>query len=320
MVILVTGCAGFIGSNIVERLLQIGDTVIGLDNLEYGHYKNIAEFESNKNFTFYKEDIRNRDAVDRIIKDEHITHICHQAARGSVSKSIDDPLLTNDINVTGTLNMLWLAHTNGIEKIVCAISSSVYGDTPVMPKVETMAYNPISPYALTKVTNEMYCKVFYEVYGLRTIGLRYFNVYGKKQDPDGPYAAIIPRWINKAIDNKDLELNGTGTQTRDFTYIDDVVDANILALTCTNTDAFGKGMNICFGEQTSIADLGRVIIDSVGSVAKLVPSPARKGDIQDSLGDFSRAKTLIGYNPKTSIQEGIKKALTWYSDNHSYFS
>ncbi len=320
MVILVTWCAWFIGSNIVEKLLTLDYKVIWLDSLETGHYKNVAQHEANKNFTFYKEDIRNIDAVDAIIKKEWITHICHQAARWSVSKSIDNPILTNDINVTGTLNMLWLAHKNGIQKIVCAISSSVYGDTPVMPKVETMPYNPISPYALTKVTNEIYCKLFFQIYGLPTIGLRYFNVYGRRQDPNGPYAAIIPRWIERAANNEDLELNGEGLQTRDFTYIDDVIEANILALTCTNTEAFGQWVNICFGEQTSIAHLWKVIIESTNSSGNLTKAPARKGDIQDSLWDYRKAHELIGYNPQTDIQSGIKKTLEWYLGNRTYFT
>lgn len=320
MVVLVTWCAGFIGSNIVERLVADGVRVIGLDNLDTGHYKNIAEHEWKNNFVFYKEDIRNLDAVDAIIKKEWVTHISHQAARGSVPKSIENPLLTNDINVNGTLNILWLAHQNKLKKVVCAISSSVYGDTPMLPKEESMPYNPISPYALTKMTNEVYCNLFYKIYGLPTIGLRYFNVYGRRQDPDGPYAAIIPRWIACALSGQDLELNGEGKQTRDFTYIDDVVDANILALTCDNTDAFGKGMNICFAERTSIRELGQVIIDAVNASSHIVPAPARKWDIQDSLGDYSRAHNMIGYTPKTNIAQWIKKTIEWYSAHTWYFS
>lgn len=320
MIVLVTWCAGFIGSNIVEQLLKDGKRVIGLDNLDTGHYKNIGIHEWNPNFTFYKEDIRNIDAIDAILKKEWITHISHQAARGSVPKSIENPILTNDINITGTLNILWLAHQNGIKKVVCAISSSVYGDTPVLPKEESMAYNPISPYALTKVTNEIYCQLFYQIYWLPTIGLRYFNVYGRRQDPNGPYAAIIPRWIERAVDGNDLELNGEGKQTRDFTYIDDVVEANILALTTDNTEAFWKGMNVCFRERTSIRDLWEVIIDSVDSKSQIISAPARKWDIQDSLGDYSLAQKLIGYEPKTSIAAWIKKTIEWYIDNPGYFS
>lgn len=320
MKVLLTGVAGFIGSNIAEKLLALGHTVLGIDNLSTGHLKNLETFKDHSNFTFYKEDICDREFLEGFFRDEWFTHVCHQAARGSVPKSVEDPLLSHDVNVTGTINILWYAHKYGIKRAVCAISSAIYGDTPVLPKVETMSYNPISPYAVNKVADEMYCKVFYDVYGLETIWLRYFNVYGKRQDPNGAYAAIIPRWIHKALSGDNLELNGEWKQTRDFTYIDDVVEANILALTTMNADAFGKGMNICFRERTSIASLGETILHAVWSHAKLVPAPARKGDIQDSLWDYTLATQLIWYKPQTSIEKWIQEAINWYKSYPDYFS
>lgn len=320
MVVLVTGCAGFIGSNIVEKLLVLGHKVIGIDNLMTWFYKNIAPFENNSNFIFYKEDIRNISFLEFIFQKENITHVCHQAARGSVPKSIEDPILTNDINITGTLNILWISHKHNVKKCVCAISSSVYGDTPELPKIESMPYNPISPYALTKVTNEMYCKLFYEIYGLPTIWLRYFNVYWKRQDPNGSYAAIVPRWIQKSLNNENLELNWEWLQTRDFTYIDDVVDANILALFTENEDAYWKGMNICYNERIAIKELWNVILKTTKSSGILTHANVRKWDIQDSLGDFSLAHTLIWYTPKTDISVWIRHTLDWYKNNNNYFT
>jgi UDP-N-acetylglucosamine/UDP-N-acetylgalactosamine 4-epimerase len=317
--ILLTGCAGFIGSNIAERLLWEWYQVIGLDNLENGYYKNISDFVGLPNFQFIRGDIRDFVFIDTLIREHAITHICHQAARWSVPKSIEDPILSNEINVTGTLNLLWSAHTNKVKRFVCAISSSVYGDTPTLPKVETMEYNPISPYALTKVTKELYCKLFYHLYGLETIGLRYFNVYGKKQDPDGPYAALIPRWIQKAQENQDLPLNGTGSQTRDFTYIDDVVQANILSLFTENQEAFGKGFNISYGERTSIRELGTIILEKTHSSGMIAPSEVRKWDIEHSLWDIGLARRLLSYAPKTDMTSGIEKTLSWYHENPSYF-
>ncbi len=313
--VLVTGCAGFIGSNICEQLVNDGWNVVGIDNLMTGYRKNIEHLEEKDNFIFIWADVRNFAEVDRIIKEHRISHITHQAARGSVPKSVEDPLLTNDINVNGTINILWSAKENNIEKVVCAISSAVYGNTPILPKVETMPYNPLSPYAITKVAKEMYCKAFFELYGLKTIGLRYFNVYGRRQDPNGDYAAVIPRWIAKALRNEDLPINGDGKQTRDFTYIDDVVSANILALECENTEAFGKGFNIGYSGRIDITTLAENIISATGSHSKIVFGEARKGDIQDSYADITLAKKLLGYEPSNSISEGLKKTMDWYRKN-----
>lgn len=315
--VLVTGCAGFIGSNICERLVNEGWDVVGIDNLMAGHRKNIAHLEKKDNFKFIWADIRNYEDIDTIIREHGITHITHQAARGSVPKSVEDPILTHEINTNGTLNVLWAAHQNKVEKVVCAISSSVYGNTPTLPKVETMPYNPMSPYALTKVTKEMYCKMFFELYDLKTIGLRYFNVYGRRQDPNGDYAAVIPRWITKALNNEDLPINGDGKQTRDFTYIDDVVSANVLALECENSEAFGKGFNIGYSDKIDITTLAENILKATESSAQIAFGPPRRGDIQDSYADIGMAKNLLGYNPMMSIGEGLKKTLEWYRENRS---
>lgn len=313
--VLVTGCAGFIGSNLSEALVKAGWDVIGIDNLMSGYRKNIEELEKEENFRFIWMDIRDRNALDQLIREERITHITHQAARGSVPKSVEDPLLTHEINTVGTLNVFWAAQQNNVQRVVAAISSSVYGNTPVLPKVETMPYSPLSPYAISKVVVEMYCKVFYELYGLQTVGLRYFNVYGKQQDPNGDYAAVIPRWMTKALRNEELPINGDGTQTRDFTFVEDVVAANILALETSNQEAFGKGFNIGYSGQVDIKTLAEIIIESAGSQSKIRFDSARKGDVQDSYADIQLAKNLLGYDPKTNLDEGLKKTMSWYRNN-----
>lgn len=310
--VLVTGCAGFIGSNLSEALVERGWQVVGLDNLMTGYRKNIEHLEGKENFTFIEGDIRDRGLLETLFREHAITHVSHQAARGSVPKSVEDPILSNEINVTGTLNLLWTAKENNIQKFVCAISSSVYGNTPTLPKVETMPYNALSPYAITKAAKEMYCKAFYELYGLPTIGLRYFNVYGRRQDPNGDYAAVIPRWISKALNNEDLPINGDGKQTRDFTYIDDVVAANILALETENSEAFGRGFNIGYSGRADITTLANNILELTHSEAKIVYTPPRKGDVQDSYADINLAKKLLGYNPQVSLSDGIQKTIEWY--------
>lgn len=314
--VLVTGCAGFIGSNLSEALVEAGWRVVGLDNLSTGYRKNIEALEEKENFTFIEGDIRERDFIETLFRDHNITHVAHQAARGSVPKSVEDPILSNEINVTGTLNLLWIAKEHQVEKFVCAISSAVYGNTPTLPKVETMPYNALSPYAITKVAKEMYCKVFYELYGLPTIGLRYFNVYGRRQDPNGDYAAVIPCWVTKALKNEDLPINGDGNQTRDFTYIDDVVNANILALECKNPEALGRGFNIGYSGRIDIKTLAESILQATNSQGKTIFAPPRKGDIQDSYADITLAKDILGYNPSTNIQDGLEKTMTWYKESY----
>ncbi|CEG13875.1 putative NAD-dependent epimerase/dehydratase (WbpP) (fragment) [groundwater metagenome] len=254
MKVLVTGCAGFIGSNIVERLLSDGHFVVGIDNFETGHKENIGEFLENENFKFIEGDIRNLDFLDTVIKEYSIKQISHQAARGSVPKSVEDPIKTNSINVIGTLNVLFSAKQNNVEKVVVAISSSIYGDTPELPKKESMHYNPKSPYAITKVAKDLYGKNFFELYGLKTIGLRYFNVYGYKQDPSGAYAAVIPKFILSTLRNNPMEIYGDGNQTRDFTFVKDVVDSNILAL---EKNVGGISVNIAYGSFVTINQLAK---------------------------------------------------------------
>jgi len=315
--VLVTGCAGFIGSNLCEALVKKGWNVVGIDNLMTGYRKNIEHLEKHKRFQFIWADVRNYEQINKIIKENKIKYITHQAARGSVPKSVEDPILTNDINVGGTLNILWAAKQNKAQRVVCAISSAVYGDTPTLPKIETMPYAPLSPYAVTKVTKEVYLEVFFELYGLKTIGLRYFNVYGRRQDPNGDYAAVIPRWITKAFNNEKLPINGDGKQTRDFTYIDDVIQANIKGLECQNRKAFGKGFNIGYSDHVDIKTLAENIIEATNSKSKIVYGEPRKGDIQDSYADINLAKELLGYQPRTSLKNGLKKTIEWYKDNIS---
>lgn len=312
--VLVTGCAGFIGSNLCEALVNRGWNVVGVDNLMSGHKKNIEHLEEKDNFKFIWADVRDYKAIDDVIRENKITHIAHQAARGSVSKSVENPILTNDINVNGTLNVFWSAVQNNVEKVVCAISSSVYGNTPTLPKVETMPYAPLSPYAITKVAKEMYCNAFFNLYGLKTVGLRYFNVYGRRQDPNGDYAAVIPRWITKALNDEDLPINGDGTQTRDFTYIDDVIQANIKGLECENKEAFGKGFNIGYSDRANIKELAENIVKATGSKSNIIHGEPRKGDINDSYADISLARKLLGYNPETSLKEGLRKTIEWYNE------
>lgn len=313
--ILVTGCAGFIGSNLCETLVEKGWNVIGIDNLMNGYRKNIEHLENNPNFKFIRVDIKNYEDIKNIIKDNNIKYISHQAARGSVPKSVENPILTHEINTLGTLNILWAATQNNVEKVVCASSSSIYGDSPTLPKKEDMNYNPLSPYATTKVLKEMYLNNFYNLYGLKTIGLRYFNVYGRRQDPKGDYAAVIPKWITAALKNEDLLITKEGNQTRDFTYIDDVVHANIQALENENLDVFGKSYNIAYSDKTYLKDLAEIIIKETESNSKIKLIEARKGDIKDSYADISRAQKKLNYMPKTSIRAGVKKTIQWYSQN-----
>jgi len=317
--ILITGVAWFIGSNLAQALVEKWWSVIWIDNFSTWHKQNIVPLVWNDNFTFIEGDIRNKETIDWIIKKERIEYISHQAARGSVPKSVENPILTNEINIDGTLNILSSAKENNLKKVVVAISSSVYGDTPQLPKVESMEYNPMSPYATTKVTKEIYCKNFWELYDLPTIWLRYFNVYGRRQDPNGDYAAVIPRWIYKAMDNQNLPLNWEWTQTRDFTYIDDVIQANIQALETSNTKAYGRWFNICYHQQISIRQLAKEIIIATKSTSEIIGAPARKWDIQDSYGDYSQAKDAFWYQPQFDMKQGLQHTIEWYQKNTSYF-
>ena len=318
--ILLTWVAWFIWSNLAEELLSKWYFVVWLDNLMTWHMQNIENLMNNEDFIFIKDDIRDLNKLDEIIKKYEIKFISHQAARWSVPKSVENPILTNDININWTLNILEVAKNNKLKKVVVAISSSVYWDTPELPKVETMPYNPLSPYATTKVTKEIYLKNFWNLYWLPTIWLRYFNVYGRRQDPNWDYAAVIPRWIYKALNNEDLPLNWEWTQTRDFTYIDDVIQANIKAIETENTKAFWKWYNICFWQQIKIKELWEKIIKVTSSNWKIIKAPARKWDINDSYWDWSLANKMFWYFPKYNMETWLKETLKWYSDNKNYFN
>lgn len=308
--VLVTGGAGFIGSHVCEALLTAGHRVVALDNLSTGYERNFQDFRSHPDFTFVQGDIRDLSALKKVLADHSITHISHQAALGSVPRSIKEPLLSNEVNVTGTLNVFWAAKEAGVKRVALAISSSIYGDTPTLPKKETMPYSPRSPYAVTKVTKDLYAKLFYEAYGLETVGLRYFNVYGPRQDPNGPYAAVIPRFVLAALKNQPLQIFGDGAQTRDFTYVQDAVVANLLAL--TEKAAPGKSFNVCGGKRISIRKLANQVIRISKSQSQIVHNPPRFGDVKHSLGSLAYAKKYLGFSPSVELEDGLKKTVEWF--------
>lgn len=303
---LVTGGAGFIGSNLCEKLLEQGHKVRVLDNLATGKTENLEEFIDS--IEFIKGDIRDVAAVEKAV--QGVEYIIHLAALGSVPRSIEDPATTHDVNATGTLNVLNAARKAGVKRVVCASSSSVYGDTPVLPKHEEMIPNPLSPYAVSKLTGEHYCKVFYRVYGLETVAMRYFNVYGKKQDPNSQYAAVIPRFVCALLNGEAPTIYGDGEQTRDFTFVDDCNQANIKA--CFANGCAGMHFNVGFGGRVSINDLFRKIKSGLGRNIDAVHLASRKGDVRDSMAAISKAKELFGFNPEYEIDLGIEKTLNWY--------
>jgi dTDP-glucose 4,6-dehydratase len=313
MRILITGGAGFIGSNIAERLLSLGHEVTVLDDLSTGKMQNLSAFMGHPRFEFRQGSILDLPLVRELIKRRQIERICHQAARPSVARSIDDPLATHEVNITGTLNILKAAHETGCLRVVAASSSSIYGNTAVLPKREDMHYRPRSPYAASKVAGELYLQVFHAVYGLQTVGLRYFNVYGPRQDPNSHYAAVIPKFIRLALNGEPLPIEGDGAQTRDFTFIEDVVNANVLALTVP--ELRGESVNIGFGEKTSIRSLAENIIRQTHSSSKIQHRDPRPGDVKDSLADISLAASLLGYQPKVRLSEGLIATIDWYRAN-----
>jgi len=318
MKILVTGGAGFIGSNLVADLLQRQEVqqVRVLDNLATGNLKNIEEFESDPKFEFIQSDIRDYNSC--LAACEGIDLISHQAALGSVPRSINDPLTSNEVNITGTLNIFTAAKEKGIKRVVYAASSSTYGDHPGLPKVEDKIGNPLSPYAVTKYVNELYAKVYANVYGLQTVGLRYFNVFGPKQNPAGPYAAVIPLFIKAVLDNEAPVINGDGEHSRDFTFVGNAVHANIQALFINNQEAVNQVYNIAVGEQTSLNRLFEMIKEIAGSDLAPKYGPERKGDVKHSLADISKARTLLNYNPEISIRQGLKATFEWYRQQHHF--
>lgn len=309
--ILVTGGAGFIGSHIAEHLLKKGHIVRILDNLSTGNIENIRHLLDNPNLEFIVGDISNLETVKNACKSIDI--ICNQAALGSVPRSIDDPLTSHNNNVNGFLNILVVAKEMKIKRIVYASSSSVYGDSDILPKVEDIIGNPLSPYAITKHVNELYAKMFCKLYGIETIGLRYFNVFGPRQNPNGPYAAVIPKFISSLLHNKQPIINGYGDFSRDFTYVDNVVNANSLALFTQNIKCFGQIFNIGAGSRITILDMFNSIKHNMNSAIDPIFGDTRIGDVPHSNADISKARKLLGYVPIVQFNEGIKKTIDHFT-------
>ncbi len=316
MKILVTGGAGFIGSNLVDELLKNDHEVRVLDNLSTGSESNLRHLLSHPGMEFIKGDIT--DYATCLKATEGVDLVSHQAALGSVPRSINDPLTTNHVNITGTLNVFTAAKENKIKRVVYAASSSTYGDHPGLPKQEDKIGNPLSPYAVTKYVNELYAQVFARVYGMQLIGLRYFNVFGPRQDPDGPYAAVIPLFIKSVLDNQPPLINGDGETSRDFTFVENVVNANMKALFSDQEGVVNTVYNIAFGERTTLNELFGHIKAIAGSDLACQYGPERSGDVRHSLADISRAKNLLGYAPKVSVREGLKRTIDWYREKHNF--
>jgi len=317
--ILVTGGAGFIGSNLCEELLRLGNKVVCLDNFSTGKRENLEEPLKDSDFKLIEGDIRKLEDCLKATKD--VDYILHQAALGSVPRSIKDPITSNDVNVSGFLNMLVAARDNGVKRFVFAASSSTYGDSESMPKVEDVIGKPLSPYAITKYVNELYADIFSKTYGLETIGLRYFNVFGRKQDPNGAYAAVIPKFVSQLMKGDSPVINGDGNYSRDFTYIDNVIQANLLSLVTTNEKAINTVYNVAYGDRNTLNDLMSCLkeylseFDSKISTAEVIYGPNRAGDIPHSHASVDKAKQLLHYNPQFSLQKGLKEAVKWYWGN-----
>ena len=321
---LITGVAGFIGSNLLEHLLKLGQTVVGLDNFLTGYQKNldmvrdIVGPEAWSRFTFIEGDIRDIETCRTAC--QGVQHVLHEAALGSVPRSIDDPLLSNSCNITGYLHMLVAARDAGVKSFVYAASSSTYGDSPELPKVEDKIGSPLSPYAVTKYVDELYADVFNRCYGFSSVGLRYFNVFGQRQDPYGAYAAVIPQWFASLIKKETVFVNGDGETSRDFCYIDNVVQANLLA-SFAQGDATNKIYNVAFGQRTTLNELFDLIKEEVARHkpevmgAECVHRDFRAGDVRHSLADISRAHNLLGYDPQFDVRQGLRLAGDWYAAN-----
>lgn len=317
--ILVTGGAGFIGSNLCNALLQNGNQVTCLDNFATGKRENLAPLLNNPKFKLIEGDIRNLKDCRKAC--EGVDYILHQAALGSVPRSINDPITSNDVNVSGFLNMLVAARDAKVKRFIYAASSSTYGDSTNMPKVEDSIGKPLSPYAITKYVNELYADVFSKTYGIETIGLRYFNVFGRKQDPDGAYAAVIPKFVMQLMKHESPVINGDGSFSRDFTYIDNVIQMNVLAMVTDNQAALNTVYNTAFGERTDLNELTQLLkeylseFDSEIKNIKNNYGPTRAGDVPHSLASIDKAKQLLGYDPKFDIKSGLKEAVQWYWEN-----
>ena len=318
-VILITGGAGFIGSNLCEYFLSKGNKVVCLDNFATGHKHNLKDFINNPDFTLIEGDIRN--AADCVTAVKGVDYVLHQAALGSVPRSINDPVTTNEVNVSGFLNMLVAARDEKVKRFVYAASSSTYGDSEALPKVEEVIGKPLSPYAITKYVNELYAEIFSKTYGLETIGLRYFNVFGRKQDPKGAYAAVIPKFVMQLMEHESPKINGDGNYSRDFTYIDNVIQMNELAMLTQNPEAVNTVYNTAYGDRNTLNNLVNYLKEFLSEYDPKIATitieygPNRAGDIPHSLASIDKAKKLLGYNPKFSMQEGLKEAVGWYWDN-----
>lgn len=327
---LITGVAGFIGSNLLEALLRLNQNVVGMDNFSTGHQHNLDEVKSLvsteqwSKFQFVRGDIRELNDCRRATiystadADIKVDYILHQAALGSVPRSLEDPIATNQSNIVGFLNMLVAARDVGVSQFVYAASSSTYGDHPALPKVEDRIGKPLSPYAVTKYVNELYAEVFERCYGLSSIGLRYFNIFGCRQDPNGAYAAVIPKWIDSMIKGNPVFINGDGETSRDFCYVKNAVQANLLAATTVNQSAKNQVYNIAVGEKTSLNELFRhlkyALCPHFPDIGDIVPvyRDFRSGDVRHSLADISKAASLLGYQPTHRIFEGLSEAMEWY--------
>lgn len=324
---LITGVAGFIGSNLLETLLKLEQRVVGLDNFATGHQHNLDEVRSLvspeqwEKFTFIEGDIRKLDDCHKAATG--VDYVLHQAALGSVPRSINDPITTNQVNIDGFLNMLVAARDAKVKRFVYAASSSTYGDHPGLPKVEDFIGKPLSPYAVTKYVNELYAEIFGCSYGLHSIGLRYFNVFGPRQDPLGEYAAVIPKWVSAMISGDHVSINGDGSTSRDFCFIDNVVQANILAAMVNSDEAINQVYNVAVGAQTSLNDLhtmlGTILTRCIGSspLSHPIYRDFRQGDVMHSLADITKIKKLLGYQPSHNIEQGLRQAMVWYV-NRSY--
>ena len=314
--ILVTGGAGFIGSNLCEKLLELNNQVVCLDNFSTGKKENIASFLKNPDFLLIEGDIRNPETCRKAVED--VDYVLHEAALGSVPRSINDPITTNEVNISGFLNILVAARDAKVKRFVYAASSSTYGDSQTLPKIEEVIGKPLSPYAITKYVNELYADIFARTYGMETIGLRYFNVFGKRQDPEGAYAAVIPLFVKKLINHESPVINGGGEYSRDFTYIDNVMQMNLLALTTTNLQAVNQVYNTAYGERTTLNQLAEYLKkflaeqDAEIRNVPVIHGPNRFGDIPHSLASIEKAKVLLGYNPLYSMEDGLKEVVKWY--------
>jgi UDP-N-acetylglucosamine 4-epimerase len=317
--VLVTGGAGFIGSNLCESLINIGYKVVCLDNFATGKIENIYPILKHSNFKLIFGDIRNLDDCRKAV--DGVDYVLHEAALGSVPRSIIDPITSNNVNVCGFLNMLIAARDAGVKRFIYAASSSTYGNSQSMPKIEEIIGKPLSPYAITKYVNEMYADVFSRTYGINCIGLRYFNVFGRRQDPNGAYAAVIPKFVAQLMKHEHLQINGDGEYSRDFTYIDNVIQMNLLALTTHNTEALNTVYNTAYGERTTLNQLVTYLKEFLSEFDPTIldievhHGSNRVGDIPHSLACIDKAKELLGYAPRYSLRDGLKDAVKWYWNN-----